>query len=503
MNIAPNGILAVGLIEYLPLKRSQSSENLHDEVKRQKLPPYMTPPKGSCPFLELPQELITNVFSEYLKLNITWQEAGRLAITCKRLNVTFQSAQLLGQFFSQGGVGSLGMNGKLAVKVASAYCAILPNLTLCFDRASKLRTEDLSLLSACSNLQTLSLSDLDRVSNIGLVDALKPNTTLQELTINYCPRISEAGLIQVLRVCKTIKKLRWDTSGAFTDKSVINIAANCPDLRILHTESGIINEEAMKILAKGCTKLETIYIFQFGYQNTDEGLVEIAKNCTKLKRLELQFDGLFTDKVLTTLGNCCKELQVLRFTELTLDRGMLITDVGLQALAEGCTNLQSLSLTQCKSLLTHRSITSIVMHCTRLAQLSLQSPYIGNTALIAIGRYCSSMTSLTMNNAQITDQGLANYAKLLHSKITMVSFNQCDRITDIGIAALARFTPYLHSISLLGCSRITVTGIEVLAQNHRDKDLIINLYFCEQFNDRNIGYLRSAYPKLKIQTQFF
>ena len=493
MHIVPTGIL--------PAKRGPDSDNT--EIKRPKLEPYMAPPKGACPILTLPDELLTEIFSHYLNMNVSWKEAGCLAKTCTRIKSTLFCSRLLSQFFSQGGVGSRGMSGKLAVKLASIWCGTLPTLQLHFDQASRLNSEELSRLSSCSQLQALSLTELFTVTNAGLVDALKNNTCLQELSINYCPNISEAGFMKVLEKCKRIQKLRWDTSGSFTEKAITYVSVNCPDLRELHSEASIINETEMKILARGCTKLESLNIFQFGYQNTDEGLVELAINCTNLKRLELQYDGLFTDRVMTTLGNNCKKLEVLKFAELTLDRGMLITDAGLNALAQGCTNLRVLSLVQCKSRISHIGVGAIAQSCTKLAQLCLQSPYLDNKALVAVGRHCSSLTSLTMNNAHISDQGLAHFGRLMQGRIKTISLNQCDLITDIGIAALARYTPYLLSISLLGCSNLTVTAIEVLAQNHPNQDLLINLYFCQQFNGGNIAYLRSNYPRLKIQTQLY
>ena len=101
-----------------------------------------------------------------------------------------------------------------------------------------------------------------------------------------------------------------------------------------------------------------------GCHLTDPGVITLAQNCTKLESLDISEQALLTDASLYALAKHCPKLQVLTMREL-----VLVTDPGLRAVVKGCPLLRELDLGSCSKL--GACIYDICDSCPKLQDLTI------------------------------------------------------------------------------------------------------------------------------------
>jgi Leucine Rich repeat len=172
---------------------------------------------------------------------------------------------------------------------------------------------------------------------------------------------------------------------------------------------------------------------------TDTGLQALAQHCTGLKELNLAGGTLITDTGLQALAQHCTGL-----TELYLAECSLITDAGLQALAQRCTGLTKLDLDGC-DLITNAGLRALAQHCTGLTKLNLAgSRLITDEGLRALAQQCTGLTGLDLYGcALITDAGLRALAQHC-TGLTSLTLCRFTQITDAGLRALRQDYPHIR-----------------------------------------------------------
>jgi Leucine Rich repeat len=228
---------------------------------------------------------------------------------------------------------------------------------------------------------------------------------------------------------------------------------------------------------------------------TDTGLQALAQHCTGLTKLYLAGCRLITDTGLQALAQHCTGLK-----ELYLAGCRLITDTGLQALAQHCTGLKELNLAGCR-LITDVGLQALAQHCTGLTELYLaECSLITNAGLQALAQHCTGLTELDVEECdQITDAGLQALAQRC-TGLTKLDLDGCDLITNAGLRALAQHCTGLTGLDLYGCSLITDAGLRALAQHCTG---LTSLTLCRftQITDAGLRALRQDYPHIRIFEQ--
>ncbi|KAL7615665.1 EIN3-binding F-box protein 1 [Lactuca sativa] len=127
-----------------------------------------------------------------------------------------------------------------------------------------------------------------------------------------------------------------------------------------------------------------------------------------------------------------------------------VTNVGLKAIAHGCTSLRSLTLLNLSSI-SDEGIVEIANECHNLEKLQLsQCPNISNKSLIAIANNCPNLTSL--------------------------SIESCSNITNEGLQAIGQKCPNLKAISLKNCSQIGDQGVVSLVSSSSSSLMKVRLH---------------------------
>ncbi|EEF37415.1 F-box protein SKIP2 [Ricinus communis] len=197
------------------------------------------------------------------------------------------------------------------------------------------------LVIGCKKLKTLKiircLGDWDKVFDmIG-----KRNECLTEVHLERI-QVSDIGLeaiskwvnMEILHIAKTPE---------CSNLGLVSIAENCRKLRKLHIDgwrSNRIGDEGLIAVAKQCINLQELVLI--GVNATHLSLAVIAANCRKLERLALCGSSTISDHEIACIAAKCLSLKKLCI------KGCAISDIAIEALAWGCPNLVKIKVKKCR-----------------------------------------------------------------------------------------------------------------------------------------------------------
>ena len=156
----------------------------------------------------------------------------------------------------------------------------------------------------------------------------------------------------------------------------------------------------------------------------------------------------------------------------------------------------------CRTAVAGRCVRELMQSCQGYAYEALlpQSMTDANTQqLVALSR---RLTSITFNACNaLTDIGVIavseNCPHLMHIRLY-----ECMHVTDVGLQSLAQLCTQLATVCLDGCRQMTDVGLQSLAQ-HCGLLTDISVSECDEMTDTGLTALASNCPQLKyINTQF-
>ena len=122
------------------------------------------------------------------------------------------------------------------------------------------------------------------------------------------------------------------------------------------------DDESIILLSTALPQLTHVDLI--GSSITDVAIVAVAQNCTELESLDISEQVLLTDASMYALAKHCPKLQVLTMREL-----VLVTDPGLHAVVKGCPLLRELNLSLCSKL--GACIYDICDNCLKLQYITI------------------------------------------------------------------------------------------------------------------------------------
>jgi len=176
-------------------------------------------------------------------------------------------------------------------------------------------------LTICSNLKSLMLENVEKLTEFALDPLIKALTNLEALDITGA-RSKNDPIRLIGRYCTNLKSLRMEQCSRIHDAALIQVLRGCTQLeRLCINGLKNITDASIKVLAENCTNLVDLETSGCN-KITDESVIEVAKNCTRLVYLNL---------------SQCRQ----------------ITDVAVEAVGEYLTCLKTLNLAQCPNTSQH------------------------------------------------------------------------------------------------------------------------------------------------------
>lgn len=173
-----------------------------------------------------------------------------------------------------------------------------------------------------------------------------------------------------------------------------------------------------------------------------------------------------------------------------------IQNADVEYVARMCPNLTTLRLNDCD--ITDESLFALSQNCPQL--LSLNVAYcsaITNAGVVALSQGCRQLMYLNLSDCEkITDNGVIALAQGC-PQLTSLYLQCCENITDAGVIALAQGCPQLLSFELTTSKHITDASIIAIAQAC-PKLTNINLAYCRNITTRSVIALAYECSELSV-----
>jgi F-box/leucine-rich repeat protein 2/20 len=203
----------------------------------------------------------------------------------------------------------------------------------------------LALLQRCTELRSLCVENMPWNFN----PAEPPPTPLPILKLSHLSFSSsylrDPWLMAILVSCPELMSLKLRKCGVHP-ALVADIGDVCPQLQSLdlsHNDTGLL-DEALQNVGDSFAALHELYLAG-ALLVTDVGVSAVAQGCPLLEVIHLPSFAHITDSSLSALSTHCPELRVLR-----LQNNKYVTDAGVSALLRGCPKLHDLDLRMCSML---------------------------------------------------------------------------------------------------------------------------------------------------------
>ncbi|XP_057722975.1 F-box/LRR-repeat protein 4-like isoform X1 [Arachis stenosperma] len=279
----------------------------------------------------------------------------------------------------------------------------------------------------------------------------------------------------------------------------VHCVANNTSSAETNPDSLCLSDAGLAALGEGLPRLERLSLIWCSNVSSD-GLKSLAYKCTFLKSLDLQ--GCFIgDQGLAAIGQCCKQLEDLNlrfcegltdsgFTEFALGVGKSmkslgvaacakITDVSMEAVGSYCRSLETLTLDS--EYIHDKGVHAVAQGCPHLKVLKLQCVNLTDDALKSVGAACLSLELLALYSFQrFTDKGLRAIGKGC-KKLKNLTLIDCYYLTDKGLEAIATGCKELTHLEVNGCHNIGTIGLESIGKSCKCNHGVDLSYVYESF----------------------
>lgn len=269
--------------------------------------------------------------------------------------------------------------------------------------------------------------------------------SLEDLSITCA--VSDAGLIQVITGCPKISSLtlRYSTTNhlyreikecpIITPATFFAIAQNLPNLRCLNCDCWGFNRynreefpsDAFVAIAEACD----LHSLSVGYVRVD-------------------------DTLLVALGASCPKLAV--FENLLGDGEVVVSDVGITALALGCPELHYIGMTHVSGA-TDVGMTALGKHCKKLEGFTLPRD-ITDSGLEIVMKACKALDRLYVEDCDALTVASASTLAKNGGDLTMLQFHDISWVDDAALLIIAE-----------GCQSLSV--LELVSYGDDDDDLLL------------------------------
>ena len=303
------------------------------------------------------------------------------------------------------------------------------NLSGCYNLSDS--ALDTALNRDLPNLRVLNLSLCKEVTDNSLGRIATHCKNLQELDLGGCSKITNTGLLLISWGLKRIRRLNLRSCWQISDLGIGHLtgaAADSPQAVPAPSRAGARQLEDLCL--QDCQKV------------TDESLKHISDGLPKVEKLNLSFCLSVTDTGLKSLA------QMPTLQDLNLRSCDNVSDIGVGFLGTTNSNNNNSGNSGFTSPLTRLDVS----FCDRVTDSSMA--HVGNGLV--------NLTSLSLSACGITDVGVARISRDLAKVLEVLNIGQCSKVTDEGLASIAKNMKVLTSVDLYGCTNVTAKGLKSL-----------------------------------------
>ncbi|XP_060598191.1 F-box/LRR-repeat protein 4-like [Ruditapes philippinarum] len=282
-----------------------------------------------------------------------------------------------------------------------------------------------------------------QVNDIALESLHNRSRFLQRLNLSWCHGniVSEDSFCRYIKACgQNLQDLYLSSCSFVTQISIHEISQSCPNLKELDIGS------CKEIVSNGfydISNLKHLERLNLYRTNIDQdALLRIIRSCTELKHLNLGSTNCVHvfDEILLAIGEHTKKL-----VSLDAWRCRTVSNVGVSALAGGCSHLEELDLGWCSDVKSSSScLIELVKNCPNLKKLFLTANRtVCDADLLAIATYSKHMEQLDILGTRQVTADAAQKVLENCAKMTFFDVSFCSGIDNYTVEHWLREFPHV------------------------------------------------------------
>ncbi|KAK8550191.1 hypothetical protein V6N12_038914 [Hibiscus sabdariffa] len=332
----------------------------------------------------------------------------------------------------------------------------------------------------CPSLKVLSLWDVRRVGDEGLSEIAKGCHLLEKLDLCQCPLVSNKGLIAIAENCPNLTALSIESCPKIGNEGLQAIGKLCPKLQSISIKDcPLVGDYGVSSLLSSASSVLSKVKLQ-GLSITDFSLAVIGhygKSVTNLMLINLQN---VTEKGFWVMGNA---LGLQKLVSLMIASCWGVTDVSLEAIGKGCTNLKQMCLRRCCFVsgdgLVAFAKSAVSLECLQLDECNR----VTQSGIIGVLSNCGLKSLSLVKCMGIKDISLGVPLSSPCNSLKSLSIRNCPGFGTVSLAMVGKLCPQLQHIDLSGLCCITDAGLLPLLQNCEAGLMKVNLSGCLNLTD--------------------
>ena len=283
---------------------------------------------------------------------------------------------------------------------------------------------------------------------ISQINITSPVSESKDVNITLCTALSHK--------CENLRDLQVLF---LSDEIVEVIAAHCHKLQTISPLESL-SDRGVQALAANCPLLTSVR-FMGNAGLSDASLVPLFQNCCNLNSIELSWLLTITDATVIAIAHSTTHLRSL----VMLSCSPQLTDAGLVAVAQQCSNIECLIL----SGFGDDAVVAVALGCPKLQTCELcDCAHMTDYSIRLLVDYCIDLTKVEIiyssgfENTLITDRGISAFARC--RKLKTLIFAEITNVGDCLLSALGSSNNHrIVNLHLMGCAAVTDAGLIALA----------------------------------------
>lgn len=280
------------------------------------------------------------------------------------------------------------------------------------------------------------------------------------------PAAGDKAMLQLGKYCRNIEAFVILRCNNFTNGRIRYLARKCTSINTFCINSGQFDDSGLKALGeflqqltflniKNCEKLTSEGFIEFAkYQRSikhlnmencnsvkDDGMIALVQNCRTIERLSIASCWELTDESVFYITACLQGLTFFNISRINT------TDTALHHIAQFCTQLDTLIITQLSDRTTTEGICKVIRESPHLKNLNLMydDTQVTDNVVQLLAGNCTSIENLNVGHCtQLTDQSLISLGA--SGTLRMLNVFACFRFTLDCIMNLKQALPSLQVI---------------------------------------------------------
>ncbi|XP_021906354.1 F-box/LRR-repeat protein 20 [Carica papaya] len=285
------------------------------------------------------------------------------------------------------------------------------------------------------------LRELD-LSNSSISDQLlcliaEAGLPLKKLLLSHCCCFTLVGISTLLSKYQSLLYLDLEGANFLTDDSLILLSYFLHDLTFINLSScSKLTNSAFFAILKNCPLLNDIEM-----KNTNLGVEEFSMEVVKNYRVKsLLLDGNYSldDEFIKKVAYACPHLQVLGVSHCSG-----ITEEGIVEIMKNCFKLRNLDFSRCGGEIKNLDID---FSFARLEVLKAQGTGIDDETLVVIGKGCYGLVHLDLEGCfYVTDRGVKELVETCRA-LREINLKWCSNVSIDIVAWMVFSRPSLRKI---------------------------------------------------------